>query len=91
MVDFEVGFAHFYRMKGKGTKDEFHKLVGKRIRDLRKAKGYDAAEDLAYEKELPRSQYSRYEKGTNMRVDSLKKIMDALEVTPAEFFSEGFD
>lgn len=77
-------------MKGKSKEEEFHKLVGKRIREIRIEKGYKAAEDLAYKKNLPRSQYSRYEAGTNMRIDSFKKILEALEVTEAEFFSKGF-
>lgn len=77
-------------MKGKEQKDEFHILVGRRIRQLRIEKGYEAAEDLANDKNISRSQYARYEKGLNMEINSLKKVMDALGVTPAEFFSNGF-
>jgi transcriptional regulator with XRE-family HTH domain len=71
--------------------DEFSKKVGDRIRELRKQKGYKAYEDLAYEADIPRAQWGRYEKGANLKVNSLKKVLDALGVTPAEFFSKGFE
>lgn len=71
--------------------DDFSKKVGNRIRELRKQKGYKAYEDLAHEADIPRAQWGRYENGANLKINSLKKVLDALDVTPAEFFNEGFN
>ena len=75
------------------TKKEQEQInnLGKRIRDLRKKKGYDSHEKFAYEHGISRSQYGRYEKGYNLKFNSLLKILEALDVSLAEFFAEGFE
>lgn len=65
--------------------------IGRRLKALRKAKGYKNYEQFAYEHNIGRAQYGRYEKGSDLRLSSLLKVLDALQVTPAEFFGEGFD
>jgi transcriptional regulator with XRE-family HTH domain len=65
--------------------------VGQRLKALRKAKGYSNYEQFAYEHSIGRAQYGRYEKGSDLRLSSLLKILNAMEVSPAEFFGEGFD
>ena len=67
------------------------KLVGKRIQELRKAKGYTNYEYFAFEHNIPRAQYGRYEQGQDMRISSLLKVIDAFGITPKEFFADGFD
>lgn len=62
--------------------------VGEKIRRLRKAKGYTSHENFAWEHDLPRVQYFRMEKGQNFRFESLLKILDAMEVSLTEFFSD---
>lgn len=69
---------------------ELEKL-GKRIRELRIKKGYTNYEYFAYEHDIPRSQYGRYETGKDIRYSSLVKVIKALGMTQEEFFSEGFD
>lgn len=64
--------------------------VAQRIKELRLRKGYSSYEVFAYENGINRSQYGKYEKGENMRIDSLLKVIRALGVTPSEFF-EGID
>ncbi|MBS1772417.1 MAG: helix-turn-helix transcriptional regulator [Bacteroidetes bacterium] len=66
------------------------KKLGERIRQLRISKGYSNYEAFAYEHDIPRSQYGRYERGEDLRFSSLLKIIKALDVTISEFFSEGF-
>ena len=66
--------------------EEFIKKVAERIRTLRKEKGYTNYEDFAFEKGIPRAQFGRYEKGTDLRISSLKKVADALEIGLEEFF-----
>lgn len=65
--------------------------LAKRIRELRAARGYSNYEKFAFEKDIPRAQYWRYEKGEDLKFTSLMKVLRALEITPEEFFSEGFD
>lgn len=65
--------------------------VGNRIKELRKKKGYKNQEHFAWDKGLSRSQYGKYENGADMRISSLEKVLLALEITPKEFFAEGFD
>ena len=65
--------------------------MGERLKQLRKAKGYSNYEQFAFTHEIGRAQYGRYEGGSDLRLSSLLKILKALEITPAEFFSEGFE
>lgn len=70
---------------------EYLARLGKRIKELRLAKGYANQEIFAYENEIPRAQYGRYERGFNITFLSLLKILRALDITFEEFFSEGFE
>lgn len=65
-----------------------YKKIGNRLKEIRKQKGYTAALDFAYEHDLPPAQYARYEAGSNMKVGSLLKVLDALDISPAEFFKD---
>lgn len=65
--------------------------LGKRIKELRIKLGYTNYEFFAYDNEIARAQYGKYEKGEDMRYTSLLKVIRALGVTPKEFFSKGFD
>jgi len=65
--------------------------LAKRIRSIRKAKGYSNYEYFAYENNFPRAQFGRYEQGEDLRYTSLMKVIKAFGMTPKEFFSEGFD
>lgn len=60
--------------------------IAERIKELRIKKGYSSYEVFAYENGINRSQYGKYEKGENMRIESLLKVIQALGVTPSEFF-----
>ncbi|MBZ0098733.1 MAG: helix-turn-helix domain-containing protein [Taibaiella sp.] len=64
--------------------------IGKRIKELHIAKGYSSHETFAYENDFNRPQYGRYERGEDLRVSTLLRVMKALGVTPEEFF-EGFE
>jgi transcriptional regulator with XRE-family HTH domain len=65
--------------------------LGKRLRQLRKEKGYTNYELFAFDNNIPRAQYGRYEKGKDLRFSSLLKVLKALDISLEEFFSEGFD
>lgn len=65
--------------------------LAQRIRSIRIAKGYSNYEYFAYEHNISRAQFGRYEKGEDLRFSSLVKVVKAFDMTLEEFFSEGFD
>lgn len=65
--------------------------LGRRIKTLRKAKGHKNYEYFAYENEINRAQYGRYENGVDMRFSSILRVLKALDISLVEFFSEGFE
>lgn len=72
-------------------KDEVLKKLGKRIKEIRIAKGYSSYEYFAYEHNISRAQYGRYEKGEDLRFSTLAKVINAFGMTMNEFFAEGFE
>ncbi len=70
--------------------DKNIQALAARIRDIRKSLGYTNADFFAYEHNISRSQYSRYESGEDIRFTSLMNVIAAFGMTPEEFFSEGF-
>jgi transcriptional regulator with XRE-family HTH domain len=81
-----------YRMAtSESKKDKSIKLLANRVKSLRIKKGYTSYEYFAYDNNLSRSQYGRYEKGEDLRFSSLIKVIKAFKITPEEFFSEGFE
>lgn len=73
--------------------DDFLINLSKRIKTLRKEKGFKSAELFAYDIEISRVGMSNYETGSfdDIRLRTLLKIIDGLEITPTEFFSNGFE
>jgi transcriptional regulator with XRE-family HTH domain len=76
--------------QSKELNPDIQKLAN-RIKNLRLKQGYSNYEYFAFDNEIPRAQYGRYEKGEDLRYSSLLKIIKAFGMTPTEFFSEGFD
>lgn len=74
----------------KGLNEDLKKL-SERIKSLRIKKGYTSYEYFAYEHNISRTQYARYEKGEDLRYTSLLRVVRAHGMTLEEFFSEGFD
>ena len=67
------------------------KKLGERIKQLRIKMGYTSYEYFAYEHNISRAQFGRYEKGQDLRMSSLIKVVNAFGISLQEFFSEGFD
>jgi transcriptional regulator with XRE-family HTH domain len=63
-----------------------YQKIGNRIRQLRIKAGYSSAEKFAYEYDISRTQYARYELGADMRISSILKIAAAHNITLHEFF-----
>lgn len=71
-------------------KQEQLKKLAERIKELRIKKGYTSYEYFAYDHNLPRAQYGRYEKEEDLKFSSLLKVINALDISLKEFFEEGF-
>lgn len=66
-------------------------LLAKRIKQLRKDKGYTSQETFAYDHDYTLSYYSRIERGEDIRFTSLVKVCKALGVNLNTLFEEGFE
>lgn len=64
----------------------FLKKIGEKLKFYRKKAGYSNYEYFAYENNISRPQYGKYEAGANIQLNTLYKILQALKVTPEEFF-----
>lgn len=71
-------------------KQEQLQNLANRIKELRIQKGYSSYEYFAYDHNIPRAQYGRYEKGEDLKFSSLLKILKGLDISLKEFFAEGF-
>ena len=68
------------------------KKIGAKLKKLRKAAGYKNSDDFAYDHNINRSQYGKYEAGgQDMQISSLLKTVNSLGLTLEEFFEEGLD
>jgi len=65
------------------------KKIGERLKKIRKDKGYSSPDKFAYEHDINRSQYGKYEAGSeDFRLSSLIKVLNKLGMTLEEFFKE---
>jgi transcriptional regulator with XRE-family HTH domain len=71
--------------------DKELKRLGNRIKQLRVKAGFTSYEYFAYEHEISRTQYARYEQGKDLRYSTLLKIINAHGITVKQFFAEGFE
>lgn len=78
-------------IEGSDPEADALKKLGNRIKTLRMKAGYHHYEKFAGNHGIGRILLRRVELGGNVKYNSLLKIITALGVTPAEFFSEGFD
>ncbi len=66
------------------------KKIGERLRYFRKKAGYTNSEYFAYENNISRPQYGKYEAGANIQLNTLIRILKLMNVTLEEFFT-GFN
>lgn len=77
-------------VKTESKETVFLKKIGERLKYYRKKAGYTNYEYFAYEHDISRPQYGKYEAGANIQLNTLMKILNALDVTLEEFF-KGFN
>jgi transcriptional regulator with XRE-family HTH domain len=65
--------------------------VGARIKQLRIKAGYTNADDFATDFSYTSSAYRSLEKGRNIELNTLIRILNCHGMTYVEFFNEGFD
>jgi hypothetical protein len=73
-------------MKEKEKLDSRILAIAKRIRELRVKKGYTSYEKFAFDNDLSRVGYGNHEKGRNIRMSSLLRIIDIHGITLEQFF-----
>lgn len=69
------------------TEAEIFKRVGEKLKFYRKKAGYTNYEYFAYDHDFSRPQYGKYEAGANIQLNTLMKILKAMDVTLEEFFT----
>lgn len=62
------------------------KTIGQRLKYFRIKAGYSNYEYFAYDHNISRPQYGKYEAGANIQLNTLIKILKAMNVTLEEFF-----
>jgi transcriptional regulator with XRE-family HTH domain len=68
--------------------DKRQLAIAQKIKLLRLEKGYTSYEQFAWDNEINRVQYWRIEKGSNITIASLLKVLDIHKVSLKEFFSD---
>lgn len=69
--------------------DLFKENIGKTLKRLREERGYTNYENFAFENNIARSQYGKYEKGTeDLRLSSLYRVLNAMNISFEDFFKE---
>jgi transcriptional regulator with XRE-family HTH domain len=62
--------------------------IAAKLRELRIEKGYSNHETFAWDNEINRVQYWKVEKGSNVTIKTLFKILDIHGISLSEFFKE---
>jgi hypothetical protein len=70
----------------KNTLDPRIIKIADKLKKLRKGKGFTSYENFALDKDLPRVQYWRLEKGTNFTITTLLRTLDAHQISLEQFF-----
>lgn len=69
--------------------DNFLIEIGKKLKTCRNAKGYTSYEQFAFEHNIGRAQYGKYERGTeDMRLSTLFRVLNELDISWDEFFKD---
>lgn len=78
-------------MRKKGHLEDYQlealESISKKLKYLRIKNGYSNYEDFSYDADIARAQYGKYEKGANILVTTLVKILKQHNMTLEEFFS----
>ena len=62
--------------------------MAEKLRELRIGKGYSNHETFAWDNDINRVQYWKVEKGSNITIKTLLKILNIHDISLSEFFKE---
>ena len=82
---------HLNTIEGLDPETDMLKKIGNRIKTLRIRAGHLNYEKFAFQNNIGRMLLRRAEKGSNINVNNLLRIINALGMTLPEFFGDGFD
>lgn len=71
-------------------KEEILEKLGTAIKETRKKKGFASAENFAFQMDISRSLFVKYESGSDLRVSTLFRIIEGMGMKVSDFF-KGFD
>lgn len=60
--------------------------IGRRLVHLRKQAGYSSYETFAFDHQMARQQYWRMERGENISIKSLLKVLNVHKISIEDFF-----
>lgn len=78
-------YCTYYRILGM-EEEKMLKRIGLKLKELRVKAGYTSYESFAYDKRLTRNTIYRAERGDNLTLKTLAKLLTLHKVTPEEFF-----
>jgi transcriptional regulator with XRE-family HTH domain len=68
------------------------KKVGRKLKRLRKALGYSNPDPFSYDNEINRSQYGKYEAGSeDFRFSTLVNLLNLHGIKLSEFFNDDYE
>lgn len=68
------------------------KKIGLRLKQIRKERGFNNSDQFSYEFQLNRSQYGKYEAGSeDLRISSLIKVLEKLNMDLSDFFNQDYN
>lgn len=79
------------KAKAKSSKNQLDERilkVSQKIKELRINAGFTSSETFSYEHSLSRVHYWRIEKGSNITMETLIKIIDIHKISLSEFFKD---
>lgn len=71
-------------------KEEILNKLGATIKKARKKNGFTSAENFAFQMDISRSLYTKYENGSDLRVSTLFRIIEGMGMKISDFF-KAFD
>lgn len=67
-------------------KEEILKKLATHLKSARKKNGFTSFEHFAYQMDIGRSLYAKYESGSDLKVSTLFKIIEGMGMSVSEFF-----
>lgn len=72
-----------------GKKDKYAQKqlenLGNRLQELHIVRGFSNYEQFAFDNNLPRAQYGRYENGQDLRFSPFLKVLNAMDISSWRF------